>query len=258
MEYEIKSVVRTFRILKALSSESLTPSELTKELDINKSTMHRFLFTLKSLGYIETDQSNNTVRLSQSFINLGIHAQKHYQIHATSRPYLKQLTNKFKESALLAVFNGYEVQYVDNIESSHAVRTVFDLGKKAPAYAVASGKLFLSTLNDQELNEYLHTQEMGAYTNNTLTDHERLKIELRKIKDVGYAIDNEEYEIGLKGFACPIRNRAGNVIAALCIAGIASRITEKQKIHNIIDELIYASEEISSQLGFQKSTVNTN
>lgn len=253
LEYEIKSVVRTFQVLKALSEDSLSPSELSKKLNMNKSTLHRFLSTLKGLGYIEIGQ-NNAVRLSQSFINLGIRAQKHYQIHATSRPYLEQLAKNFKESALLAIFNGREVQYVDNIESSHAVRTVFDPGKKTPAYAVASGKLFLSTLDEKNLYEYLQAQELIAFTSNTLTDNKSLKNDLERIKDVGYAVDNEEYEIGLKGFACPIKDSTGNVIAALCIAGIASRITDKQKINNIIKSLLSSSENISLKMGFQEMT----
>ncbi|WP_408008072.1 IclR family transcriptional regulator [Pseudalkalibacillus sp. A8] len=250
MDYHIKSVERAFEIMKAISIEPLTPAELSIKLQINKSTIHRFLSTLINLGYVEK-LSNHSIRLTQSFINLGINAQKQYEVFNTARPYLVKLAEEFKESALLSVFNGTEVQYVDKVESPHAVRTVFDPGKKAPAYAVASGKMFLSSLGENELEYYLDNQVMTAFTDNTLTDRDKLKKEIAKIKEKEYALDNEEYEIGLRGFACPIKDYRGDVIAALCIAGIAPRLTDKQRISKIVQALLYASKEVSLQLGFQ-------
>jgi len=227
------------------------PAELAKKLNINKSTIHRFLVTLKDLGYIDMSH-DNLVRLSQSFIKLGTRAQEQYQIHVVAQPYMERLARKFKESAFLATFDGSNVQYIDSVESSHAVRTVFDPGKKAAAYAVASGKLFLSNLKEKELEEYLKGQQLKAYTENTIIDAEHLKQELKEIKKKGISFDNEEYEVGLKGFACPIRDNTGYMIAALCIAGISSRITSKQKVNDIIESMVEDSSKISVQMGYQK------
>lgn len=237
--------------MEALSIETMYPAELAKELNINKSTIHRFLVTLKDLGYIDMSD-DNLVRLSQSFINLGTRAQEQYQIHVIAQPYMEELANKFKESAYLATFDGTNIQYIDSVESSHAVRTVFDPGKKAPAYAVASGKLFLSNLSEKELGEYLKQQTLERHTKNTITDVECLKQELQQIKKKSISLDNEEYELGLKGFACPIRDNTGKIIAALCIAGISSRITSTQKVNDIIEKLTADSFKISIQMGYQE------
>jgi len=254
VEYEIKSVTKVFKVLEALSEEEITPADLAVKLDMNKSTLHRFLATLMSLGYIEKNE-NNTIRLTQSFINLGVHAQKHDALHTIARPYLEQLAQDVGESVLLAVFDGQAVQYVDNIESTHTVRTVFDPGKQAPAHAVASGKLFLSALDEQDLEVYLQSQPLTRMTENTITDQQKLLAELKSIKEQGYALDHEEYEVGLRGFACPIKNDTGSVIAALCIAGIAPRITNKQRIASTVQKLSKAADKISLQLGYQQNNV---
>ncbi|RYG72957.1 IclR family transcriptional regulator [Lentibacillus lipolyticus] len=255
LEYQIKSVVRAFRIIEVLARESLTAVELTMKLDINKSTLHRFLVTLKDLGYIEIDD-NNAWRLSQSFVNLGLHTQKHYQIQTIARPYMERLMQEFKESAFLAVFNGDEVHYVDSVESSHAVRTVFGPGKKSPAYAVASGKMFLASMKREQLESYLASHELKPLTENTHTEIAALKRDLQRIRESGISIDNEELEIGLRGFACPIRDELGDMNAALCIAGIASRIQEKSKVDRLMKRLKEDANKISWQLGYKEGLKN--
>lgn len=253
MDYNIKSIERAFEILKALSSEAQTPAELVKKLDMNKSTIHRFLATLIDLGYLEK-LPDNYLRLSQSFINLGVNAQKQFDVVTLSRSYLISLAEEFKESSLLAMFTGSDCQYVDKIESPHAVRIVLDSGAKAPAYSVASGKVFLASLKEDELNDYLDHTNFISYTTNTFTEKMKLKKEISHVREVGYAIDNEEFEIGLRGFAAPIKDYRGETIAALCIAGVAPRIKDKKKINNIISALLEASKDISSQIGYKQDS----
>ncbi|MFC0271780.1 IclR family transcriptional regulator [Metabacillus herbersteinensis] len=251
MDYNIKSVERAFEIMKAISDEAQTPAELAKKLDMNKSTIHRFLATLIDLGYLEK-LPDNYLRLSQLFINLGVNAQKQFDVVTLSRPYLISLAEEFKESSLLAMFTGNDCQYVDKIESPHAVRIVLDSGAKAPAYSVASGKVFLSSLEEDELNDYLDHTSFISYTKNTFTEKMKLKEEIIHVREAGYAIDNEEFEIGLRGFAAPIKDYRGEIIAALCIAGVAPRIRDKKKIHSIISALLYASKDISYQIGYKQ------
>lgn len=249
MDYNIKSVERAFEILKAISTEMQTPAELSKKLGMNKSTIHRFLATLINLGYLEK-LPDNYLRLSQSFINLGVNAQKQYDVVAVSKPYLFSLAEEFKESALLAMFDGSDCQYVDKVESSQAVRIVLDSGEKAPVYSVASGKVFLASLKEEDLNEYLDQTDFIPFTKNTFIEKNKLKEEIKKVRDSGYAIDNEEFEIGLRGFAAPIKDYKGEIIAALCIAGVAPRIKEKSKVNRILFALLEASREISQQIGY--------
>ncbi|WP_431803853.1 IclR family transcriptional regulator [Halobacillus andaensis] len=250
MDYNIKSVKRVFEIIQEISCNPQTPAELASNLDINKSTIHRFLSTLQNLGYIEK-MADNSVRLSQSFINIAMNAQTQYEIVNICRPYLVNLSEEFQEGALLATFNGKESEYVDKVESSLAVRIVFEPGKKAPAYSVASGKVFLASLKEEELNHYLEEMQVTQFTKNTITDEKKLRKELAGIRKSGYATDNEEYEIGLRGFACPIKDYKGNTVAAICIAGIAPRITDAGKINEIIRSLKEDAKEISMRMGYK-------
>ncbi|MBT2669139.1 IclR family transcriptional regulator [Bacillus sp. ISL-4] len=252
MDYNIKSVERAFEIVEALALKSRLPSELSKQLNINKSTLHRFLSTLQDLGYVDK-HSDNSFSLSQSFINLGVKAQNQYNIVAICKPYLLELAERFQESALLATFNGYRCQYEDKMESSYTVRIVFDSGKTAPAHAVASGKVFLASLENERLHEYMESEHFTSYTKNTITDKDELIAELSTIKRLGYAVDNEEYEIGLQGFACPIKDAEGKTIRTICLAGIAGRIKERNNPNDIVTALLKASQEISTKMGYQSS-----
>lgn len=249
MEYSIKSVERVFEIVKAIAEKPRRPSQLASDLNMNKSTIHRFISTLLNLGYIEKlpDQS---LRLSQSFINLSLNGHKHDEILEVAKPYLKMLAERFKESSLVAVFNGYESEYIDKVESSRAVRTVFDPTYRAPAYAVASGKVFLASLEEQELKAYFDHTDFISHTENTIVDRTELEKEINKVRELGFSVDHEEYEIGLRGFASPIKDHQGKVIAAICLAGIAPRITEETRIQEIISSICSAAKEISYHMSY--------
>lgn len=251
LNYKNKSLEKTFEIIEALSSSPLTATELSKQLEINRSTLHRFLQNLEYLRYIEK-LSDNRLRLTHQFIRLGRLAQTHFDFLPIAKPYMKELADKIGESVLLASFNGFEVAYLDKVESPQTVRIVIGAGNEAPPYTVASGKLFLSELPQNQLTQYIQRTNLHPYTANTITLESKLRKELSKIKKQEYAIDNEEYELGLKGFASPIRDVSGGTIAALCVAGVSLRFDEK-KTSETIELIKQYSREISLHLGYQVS-----
>lgn len=247
MDYTIKSVVKALEVLELLSKEPLTAKEISDKLGINKSTLHRFLYTLESQYYIEQN-SLNEYRLSQKMIQMGMSAQNNIHLSQIIRPYLLDLSKEFGESAILAGFDQHGVFYMDKAESPHAVRIVIEPGKRAPGHCVASGKLFLSHLSAEELTQYVAKHPLRAYTENTITEMASLKQELEQIRQRSYAVDYEEYEVGLKGLAAPIYNYSGKMVAALCVAGISMRIPD-DKVQSISQVLNEMAQTISIQLG---------
>ncbi|AST96128.1 IclR family transcriptional regulator [Shouchella clausii] len=250
MEYQNKSLRKAFEIIESLCAKPMTATELSKKLNLNPSTLHRFLANLEAMGYTEK-LKNNQVRLTQQFIQLGKMAQAHYDVEALSKPYLKKLADSTGESVLLSSFHQFKVTYLDKIESSQTVRIVLGPGSHAPSYAVASGKLFLSQLSPEQLDDFFANTELKAYTKNTFTDEQQLRKELVHIRAQNYAIDEEEYEIGLKGFAAPIREATGTMIAALSVAGVSLRFDD-EKSKTTIEQLLRYAELISFDLGWKR------
>ncbi|WP_209121029.1 IclR family transcriptional regulator [Alkalihalobacillus sp. BA299] len=249
MNYRNKSLEKTFEIIEALSISPLTPSDLSKNLGINRSTLHRFLQNLEELEYVEK-LPDHRIRLSHRFIRIGLQAQTHFNFLTIAKPFMKAFADRVGESVLIASFNGKKVTYLEKEESSQTVRIVVEAGSQSPPYTVASGKLLLSELSEKDLNQFLKRTTLKPYTKNTITEEEELRKELKKIKEQEYAIDHEEYELGLKGFACPIRDVSGSTIGALCVAGVSLRFDEK-KTFETIELLKHYSSEISMQLGYQ-------
>lgn len=253
MDYTIKSLVKAFEILESIAEKPATASELATRLGINKSTLHRFLYTLEQQNYIEKSLSE-TYHLSHKFIQLGLSAQNSIDLIRVAKPYLSELSRLFEESCLLACFEKYQVFYMDKVESPYALRIVLGPGQRVPLYSVASGKLFLSDLPLSQLEMYLEENELKPFTKNTITSKEQLLRELAKVRENGYAVDNEEYEIGLRGVSAPVRNYTGRVVAALSVAGVSIRLN-KEKTQAVISTLVEMTAKMSKHLGFAEHSV---
>lgn len=251
MSYENKSLIKTFNIIQALSEKPRSASVLAKHLGMNASTLHRFLANLEGMGFTEK-LANQEIRLTHRFIQLGVMAKSHFDVEGLAKPYLRKLVDETNESALLSSFHQWHVTYLDKLESSQTVRIVIEPGDGAPSYTVASGKLFLSELPDVQLESFFAKTTFVSKTANTLTTKQALKAEIAHIRDQGYAIDEEEYEVGLKGFAAPIRDSSGEMVAALSVAGVSIRFDEAKTNETIEIVKRYAAE-ISKELGWRET-----
>jgi IclR family transcriptional regulator, KDG regulon repressor len=135
LNYKNKSLEKTFEIIEALSETPLTPTELSKQIQINRSTLHRFLQNLEELRYLEK-LSDNRMRLTQQFIRLGRLAEKHFDFIPIAKPFMKELADQIKESVLIASFNDFKIAYLDKIESLQTVRIVLEAGAEVPPHTV--------------------------------------------------------------------------------------------------------------------------
>ena len=256
MDYTIKSLVKSFEIIEALSERPSTAKSLTERLGMNKSTLHRFLYTLEKQNYI-TQSPTNEYHLSQKFIQLGLGALSNLELTQVAKPYLVELSQEVGECTLLAGFIQHEVFYLDKVESPHAVRFVLEAGKRAPCYCVASGKVFLAHLPEQQLHNYLNQLKFQPRTDQTIRSKEALLKQLDKVHLQGYATDDEEYEVGLRGIAAPIFDFTGQVIAAICVAGVSIRLTEERLVE-ISATIRRMAAQISARMGADLPEVSTS
>ena len=244
----IRSFAKGMKALELLSdNEFLTVAQLAKLMNINRASSHRFLSTLKELGYADKDNSSRYY-LTFKVIELGMKVLDRFEIRKIAHPFLQELSNKFNETINLGYFNGEEVLTIDKIDSTEILRMDAGIGGGEPAYCTSLGKVILAFLPERQLEKYLQETELIPFTPNTVISKDRLLGELRNIKENGYAIDDEELSIGLRCVGAPLFDHNGQVHYAISLSGPSIRMGSK-KIEEMQRELKKICQILSGKMG---------
>jgi DNA-binding IclR family transcriptional regulator len=251
----LSSVATSVRLLKAFSEEQVEIgiSDLAKRLGVAKSTVHRLAVTLVADGMLEQNSDTGKYRLGIALFRLGALVRRRMDISSQGRPYLYALREKTNETVHLAILDGTEIMYVYNLESTQAIRMRSDLGVRKPAYCTAEGQAILA-FQPQPVIDAVIAQGLTPRTPQTITDPVELIKALGVVRQRGCAIEDEESEIGMRGISAPIRNDAGDVVAAVGLAGPATRLSKKA-IAAFVPHVIETADLVSSRLGHRSSGI---
>jgi len=227
-----QTVAKALSVLELLAEhKELTAKKITTFLDMNRSTAYRLLGTLTQLNYVRHDPIARTYALSTKILTLasGVTAQKN--ITDLASPFLKKLHDTTEETIHLAVLDRDELVYLEKIESMRNLRVAIGSkeGGHAPLYCTGIGKILLTGLTEEKLQEYLSVVKFTRYTEHTIADKEELIQEMKIIRKQGFAEDREEHEPGVYCMAGPIKNSTGSTIAAFSISLPSVRCTEPLK-----------------------------
>lgn len=245
----IKSIDKVLDLLEFLSANEQETgiTEISKKLHMGLSTVHRILTTLKSRGYVIQNKQTTKYRLGIRLFELGYAVQNIKHLVEITKLYLAQLSESTNETANLAILEGKEVIYIVKNESSEVLTTNIKVGTRLPAHCTALGKVLLAFISDGEFDSlYKADEPLSTLTFNSISSLKELKNKLKKVKKQGYAVDIEEYKIGINCIGAPIFGRNG-AIAAISITGPASRFTINE-MEKVKGELMTISKEISNQL----------
>jgi IclR family KDG regulon transcriptional repressor len=250
--YPLKALDKSLAILEILSQENspLSIAELSERLGIYPSTIHRILDTLRYWGYVEQDLDTQRYQLGLKVLELGMTKHQGMELVKEAAPYLKELQNQSNETVYLGILDEGEVLYLSKEESSQSIRMVSKVGSRVPAHCTALGKVLLAYLEEEERKKILKEKGFSHFTDNTITNEEEIKKELRKVKEQGFAQDREEYEKNVCCIAAPIRNHQDRVIAAISISGPAFRLNTGRR-RQLQGTLIQISKKISTRLGYR-------
>jgi IclR family transcriptional regulator, KDG regulon repressor len=236
------------RILELIAERPRSFSELIDLMNSNKATIYRFITSLEDQGYVYKNY-NERYQLTLKLYSVGKKEIDRYNLHEIAKPFLIKLVTEVKETVVISSFTNDAVYYLDKIESPSALRIVVEPGQTAPLYCVASGKLYLAHFSDEQLDDYFNRQKLSPFTRNTITSIDTMKDEILKVRNCGFAIDNEEWEEYLRGVAFPIYDYSNKMVAALSISGVSYRFTDKI-IYSIVDEVSQIAMKISGLLGY--------
>lgn len=248
----VLSVVKALQLLETLATSptGLALSDLSRRNELHPSTTHRLLHTLVEAGYVRQDPNDRNYHLGASALNLAASASRNLDTRTLAIPFLRQLAAITQETAGLVVLDNSDVVYVAQAESNSTVRTSNSIGSRLPAYVNAGGKVLLAQLASERLHSLLGAASLPAYTGNTLTDPDALHVEFERIRRRGYAVDDEEYESGMRCVAAVVRDHSGDATAAVILSGPSTRITIS-RLSDLVQQVQQCAREISLSLGWR-------
>lgn len=247
----VQAIDRAVMILKCFSEkrQEIRLSEIADELDLNRSTAHGIISTLKYHGLIDQDEVTQKYRLGLFLMELGNIINNSLDIRNISTPIIEEVCNEIEETVHIGKLDNHEVVYIDKIESTQSMRIFTTVGARNPAYSTGVGKVMLAYLEEDELLKAF-PENMEKFTEKTIIDKDELMAELEKIRAKGYSMDNEENIDGLTCVAAPIFDQFGIVKYGISVSGPTIRMTE-EKISNTIKLVKKAAKQISKELGFK-------
>jgi DNA-binding IclR family transcriptional regulator len=252
-EYIVQSVDRALDILEAFNyeQEELGVTELSQKLGLHKNNVFRLLATLEVRGYIEQDMRTGNYRLGIKTFEVANIFVHHLGLRRQARPILEDLVNRCDETAYLAILDGPEVVYVLMHETSQTVRIVPRLGHRLPAYCTASGKIQLAYESRDHLAQVFEGHVLKKRTPHTIDNFDKLVTHLKEVARLGYAVDDEELEEGVRCVAAPVRDYSHRVVAGVGLSGPVPRFSVERIEKDLVPLVKEAANKLSQRLGYE-------
>lgn len=248
--YTVDAAAKALELLSVFSFREprLSLADLAHRTGIPRATAFRLLSTLEQSGFLAKD--HGAYQLGIKCFVLGNIVAGGLDLRETAHPHLVALRDTTRETTQIAILDHWQVVYLERVPSPYPsgfMRT--RAGAILPAYCTSLGKTLLAYSPDAEVEAWATSQKFPALTPRTITSAKRLLKELRVIRERGYGIDDEEREKGVKCLAAPVRNHAGDVVAAVSVAGPIDRLPQDLVGSDLAEAVIAAARAISIDLG---------
>lgn len=249
--YLAPALDRGLTILEYLAENSSNPlslAQMTRDLAMPKSSLFRLLATLETKGYVERDEEGR-YRLGTKVLEFEEAYRPWSRLRGVASPFMYQLAEQAKETCHLAVLGEGGAVYIDKVEGPRSLTLSSRIGAKAALHASAVGKVLMAGLREEELEEVMARYGLPKLTERTIISLAELRSHLAKVREQGYAVDDEEEEGGVRCLGAPIRDHRGKAIAALSLAGLSANFAP-ERIPELVKMLKETTAKISHHLGY--------
>ncbi|MFZ0502079.1 MAG: IclR family transcriptional regulator C-terminal domain-containing protein [Chthoniobacterales bacterium] len=257
----VVSLARGIEIIKAFGVQDLKPqarsslrdpdaltlSEVAERTGLARAVVRRFLYTLVQLGYVTTD--GKYFRLTAKILDLGFAYLSSFSLPKIAERFLEEVTHETKESSSASVLDGQDIVYVARVQTRRIMSVSIGIGSRLPAFCTSMGRALLANLPPEALEHYFKIAVLSRFTERTICQPELLRKELKTVARQGYALVDQELEIGLRSLAVPIFSRGGKAVAAINIGTQAPRTSKTDLLQHFLPILQRAAKNISSCLG---------
>jgi IclR family pca regulon transcriptional regulator len=244
----LQGLERGLAVIRAFSSDApaLTLSEVARAVRITPATARRILLTLEDLGYVRSD--SRRFSLTPRVLALGWAYLSSLDLGELAGPFMEELSARTRESCSIATLDLPDIVYVARVPTSRIMTVALGVGARLPAYPTSMGRVLLAGLPDDELTSYLDTLQAEPLTDRAITSADGLRTTITRARADGYALVDQELELGLRSIAAPIHNSRGRVIAALNVSAHASRSTPTSLRTDVLPHLRAAADQITTAL----------
>lgn len=244
----VQSLERGLAVIRAFNAQNprMTLSQVAKETGLTRATARRFLHTLVSLGYTATDGREFWLR--PHVLELGYAYLSSISLPELATPHLRVLVDQVDESSSVSVLDGSDIVYVARVPTRRIMTVSISVGTRFPAYATSMGRVLLAGQPADRVDELLAGTEFEALTPKTITSAAELTAELTRVRERGWAMVDQELELGLRSIAAPIRDANGRTIAAVNVSASATRGTAADVRKRLLPALLEAAAQIEKDV----------
>jgi len=247
---QVQSLSRALGILNLLAEHEggLTLTAVTKGVALAPSTVHRLLTTLQHERFVRFNDARGTWQIGVQAFTVGSHFLRSRDLVATARPFMEELMQRSNETTNLAMSDDGEIVYLAQVESQQLMRALTKPGARVAMHCSGVGKALLSQMQEREVARILKYRGLPRLTDHTLTTMDALMQDLNRTRPEGYAIDDEEHELGLRCIGAPVFDENGKAMAAVSLSGPKLRITET-RIAELAGMVVEISQKITKAYG---------
>ena len=233
----VRALARGLAVIKSFegAQSALSLSEVAVRAGLNRGTVRRALITLQALGYVAEDRGRFV--LTAHTLQLGYSYLSSQPIWTLARPYVEDLSARTNEACSLSVLDGDSIVYILRVTTPRLLHDKLAIGSRLPAYPASMGRVLLAALSDEALDAYLTNTRLKPLTPLTIVDPKRLRAIILQVREAGYAVNDQEMEMGLRSIAVPIVGADGKTIAALNIGASSARTSYVEMEKNFLPEL---------------------
>lgn len=253
MAESVRVVDRVFDIIEVLAADKhgLTLSQIALDTGMSKSTVHRLLTTMQERRYVERSE-DGTYTLGYKFIETASNHINSLELLTEAKPFLSRMLWDLNLTTHLGVLEGPDVVYMEKMDVYPNTRLYTQVGYRSPAYCSSMGKCLMACLSGEELDQTLDCCDFVRHTPHTICDRDQLKAQLRQVRQQGWAMDDEEYQLGHRCIGAPVFDYRGAAIAAVSASGPITQLTD-ERIPTVAREVRSVARRLSLRMGYSES-----
>lgn len=248
----VPAVERALDILEYLiaRNEATSIRKLSDSLELPRVSVFRIIKSLEAKGYVLNQGGRGRYILGAKIVSMGSRISTDANLSQVANPFMFELARESGQTVQLGVLFEYQVMYIDQIRTSEALTLVVPSRTPFAVNTSAGGKVLVAALEDSRLQEFLENTILESNTPRAIVDKEQFRLELMRVRNQGYAIDDEEFARGIRCIAAPVHNSAGQTIASLGIAGHTRELTD-QRLPALRQATLGTAARISRSLGYE-------
>jgi IclR family pca regulon transcriptional regulator len=244
----VQSLERGLAVIRSFSENAprQTLSDVARRTGYSRAACRRLLHTLEELNYVGVD--GRDFRLLPHTLDLGYSYLSSLPFRRIVEPFIEELSSEVRESVSVSVLDGGEVVYVSRVATSRIMTVSISVGNRMPAYCTSMGRVLLASLPVEEQRRHLAQAPLVAFTKYTLTDEDAILDELQKVEKRGWAVNDQELEVGLRSVAAPIVDSSRRTVAAMNISTHVGRVNRRELREKMLPALLATTQRVNALL----------